>query len=147
VDKIKFLLDAGESMFQETTAQIAFSSSPLTLVTVSGIASTAGILGWRWWKQKNAYKSLHLLPSPPKHWLLGNTPLVLAAVKKKKLFQLLFDWSQELGPMYVFWTGQPALVLSQPWELSRGRSSLEQLQQNLLIYPSDGMPVRFRLRK
>lgn len=33
------------------------------------------------------------------------------------------------------------------WELVNGRSSLEQLQQNLLIYPSDGMPVRFRLRK
>lgn len=33
------------------------------------------------------------------------------------------------------------------WELVNGRSSLEQLQQNLLIYPSDGMPVRFWLRK
>jgi cytochrome P450 len=32
------------------------------------------------------------------------------------------------------------------WELVNGRSSLEQLQQNLLIYPSDKMPVRFRLR-
>ncbi len=33
------------------------------------------------------------------------------------------------------------------WELVNGRLSVEQLQQNLLIYPSDGMPVRFRLRK
>ncbi|BAZ08641.1 cytochrome P450 [Calothrix sp. NIES-4071] len=33
------------------------------------------------------------------------------------------------------------------WELVNGRSSLEQLQQNLLIYPSDAMPVRFRLKK
>ncbi len=32
------------------------------------------------------------------------------------------------------------------WELVNGRSSLENLQQNLLIYPSDGMPVRFQLR-
>ncbi|BAZ70567.1 cytochrome P450 (plasmid) [Fischerella sp. NIES-4106] len=32
------------------------------------------------------------------------------------------------------------------WELVNGRSSLQQLQQNLLIYPSDKMPVRFRLR-
>jgi unspecific monooxygenase len=32
------------------------------------------------------------------------------------------------------------------WELVNGRSSLEELQQNLLIYPSDKMPVRFRLR-
>ncbi len=33
------------------------------------------------------------------------------------------------------------------WELVNGRSSVQQLQQNLLIYPSDRMPVRFRLRK
>ncbi|MDF5718454.1 MAG: cytochrome P450, partial [Rhizonema sp. NSF051] len=33
------------------------------------------------------------------------------------------------------------------WELVNGRSSVENLQQNLLIYPSDGMPIRFRLRK
>jgi unspecific monooxygenase len=32
------------------------------------------------------------------------------------------------------------------WELVNGRASLEQLQQNLLIYPSDRMPVRFRMR-
>ncbi|MEH2068556.1 MAG: cytochrome P450 [Nostoc sp.] len=32
------------------------------------------------------------------------------------------------------------------WELVKGRSSLEELQQNLLIYPSDKMPVCFRLR-
>ncbi|MEG4581607.1 hypothetical protein QUA71_18625 [Microcoleus sp. MON1_C5] len=32
------------------------------------------------------------------------------------------------------------------WELVKGRSSLEQLQQNLLIYPSARMPVRFRGR-
>ncbi len=32
------------------------------------------------------------------------------------------------------------------WELVNGRSSLENLQQNLLIYPSDGMPLRFQLR-
>jgi cytochrome P450 len=97
-------------MFQK----IGFSSSSLNLVTVLGVIITAGILGWRWWKQKNAYKSLQSLPSPPRHWLLGNIPQVLAAVKQKKFFQLLFDWSQELGPMYVYWTGNPILVLSQP---------------------------------
>ncbi|WP_293065848.1 MULTISPECIES: cytochrome P450 [unclassified Moorena] len=32
------------------------------------------------------------------------------------------------------------------WELVNGRSSVEELQQNLLIYPSDGMPVRFKAR-
>jgi len=33
------------------------------------------------------------------------------------------------------------------WELVNGRSSVEDLQQNILIYPADGMPVRFSLRK
>ncbi|MBD2295416.1 cytochrome P450 [Anabaena sphaerica FACHB-251] len=99
-------------MFQELAGQIAVSSSSLNLATVLGISSTAGILGWRWWKQKNAYKSLESLPSPPKHWLLENIPQVLAAVKQKKFFQLLFDWSKELGPMYVYWAGQPVVVLS-----------------------------------
>ncbi len=101
-------------MFQEIAAQIAFSDSFPYLVTALGITSTAGILGWRWWKQKNTYKSLQSLPSPKRHWLLGNIPQVLAAVKEKKFFQLLFDWSQQLGPMYVYWTGQPVLVLSKP---------------------------------
>ncbi|WP_228059248.1 hypothetical protein [Nostoc sp. LEGE 06077] len=32
------------------------------------------------------------------------------------------------------------------WEVVNGRSSLEQLEQDLLIHPSDKMPVRFRLR-
>ena len=33
------------------------------------------------------------------------------------------------------------------WELVNGRSSVEDLQQNILIYPADGMPIRFNLRK
>jgi unspecific monooxygenase len=33
------------------------------------------------------------------------------------------------------------------WELVNGRSSVEELQQNLLIYPSDRISVGFRLRK
>ncbi len=78
--------------------------------------SIAVTIGWRWWKQKNTYnKSLQSLPSPPKHWLLGNLPQVLAAVKQKKLFQQLFDWSQQLGPMYVIWNGNnPGVILSKP---------------------------------
>jgi unspecific monooxygenase len=32
------------------------------------------------------------------------------------------------------------------WELVNGRSSLENLEQNLLIYPPDGMPLRFQSR-
>ncbi|RCJ39397.1 cytochrome P450 [Nostoc punctiforme NIES-2108] len=101
-------------MFQDIAAQIAFSDSFPYLITALGITSTVGILGWRWWKQKNTYKSLQFLPSPKRHWLLGNIPQVLAAVKEKKFFQLLFDWSQQLGPMYVCWTDQPTLVLSKP---------------------------------
>ena len=101
-------------MFQKIAAQIAFTDSFAYLVTLLGVTSIAVILGWRWWKQKNTYKSLHSLPSPPKHWLLGNIPQVLAAVKQKKYFQLLFDWSQQLGPMYVYWSGYPVLVLSKP---------------------------------
>lgn len=101
-------------MFQKIGAQIAFSDSFAYLVTALGVTSTAVILGWRWWKQKNSYKSLHSLPSPPRHWLLGNIPQVLAAVNQKKYFQLLFDWSQQLGPMYICWAGNPVLVLSKP---------------------------------
>ncbi len=99
-------------MYQETATQIAFSDSFPYLVPILGVTSIAGIQGWRWWQQKNTYKSLQSLPSPPRHWLLGNIPQVLAAVKEKKYFQLLFDWSQQLGPMYVYWTGNPILVLS-----------------------------------
>ncbi len=68
------------------------------------------MLGWRWWQLQNAYKSLRSLPSPPKHWLLGNIPQILAAVKEKKYFQLLFDWAQQLGPMYVCWTDYPIVI-------------------------------------
>ncbi|MEO1560833.1 MAG: cytochrome P450, partial [Cyanobacteria bacterium J06632_19] len=65
--------------------------------------------------QKNHYHVLDSLPSPPKHWLLGNIPQILAAVKQKTYFQLLFDWSKQLGPMYVVWTNnQPVLILTKP---------------------------------
>ncbi len=100
-------------MFQ-IAAQVTFSDSLPYLAVVLGVTTTTAILSKRWWQQKNAYKPLHLLPSPPKHWLLGNIPQVLTAVKQKKYFQLLFDWSQQLGPMYVYWTSHPVLVLSQP---------------------------------
>jgi cytochrome P450 len=99
-------------MFQ-IAAQVAFSNS-FPYIAISGVTTIVGILSWRWWKQKNTYKSLRSLPSPPRHLLLGNLPQVLTAVKQKKYFQLLFDWSQQLGPMYVYWTGNPVLVLSQP---------------------------------
>ena len=91
------------------------SLSSLNVVIILSVTSTVGIVAWRWWKQKNYYKSLYSLPSPPKHWLLGNIPQLLAAVKQKKLFKLIFDWSQQLGPMYVYWRGSnPVLILSKP---------------------------------
>ncbi|NEO65584.1 MAG: cytochrome P450, partial [Moorea sp. SIO4G2] len=101
-------------MFQEIAAQIAFSPSLPYVATALGVTSIAGLLGWGWWQRKNTYKSLESLPCPPKHWLLGNFPQVLAAVKQKKYFQLLFDWSKQLGPIYVLWLDRPRLILSQP---------------------------------
>lgn len=121
-------------MFQKIAAQIAFSDSFAYLVTVLGVTSTAVIQGLRWWKQKNTYKSLHSLPSPHRHWLLGNIPQVLAAVNQKKYFQLLFDWSQQLGPMYVCWTGNPVLVLSKP----------KVIEDTIVNGMRDGSLVRFQ---
>lgn len=71
-------------MFQLAAAIASFDSSPY-LATVLGVTTIVGILGWRWWQKKNTYKSLYSLPSPPQHWLLGNLPQVLAAVKQKKV--------------------------------------------------------------
>ncbi len=100
-------------MCQKIAAQIAVASFP-DLAPVLGITSIVGILSFYWWKQKNTYKPLQSLPSPPKHWLLGNLPQILAALKQKKLFQLFFDWSKELGSMYVCWADKPFVVLSKP---------------------------------
>ncbi|MGB3208530.1 MAG: cytochrome P450 [Crinalium sp.] len=100
-------------MFQKIAAQIAVASFP-DLAPVLGITSIVGILSFYWWKQKNTYKPLQSLPSPPKHWLLGNIPQVLSAVKQKKFFQLVFEWSKELGSMYVYWADKPVVVLSKP---------------------------------
>ena len=101
-------------MLQEIFSQIPLPSLPSYLFFILGIISFLGLLGWSFWKKKNTYKSLDSVPSPPKHWLLGNIPQVLGAVKEKKFFQLLFDWSQELGSIYVYWAGSPVLILSEP---------------------------------
>lgn len=84
-------------MFQDITAQIGSYSSFSYLATVLGLGASGivGTLGLQWWKQKK-YKPLQALPSPPKHWLLGNIPELSVAVKQKKFFQLLFDWSKQL---------------------------------------------------
>jgi cytochrome P450 len=88
--------------------------TPLYLVLAVLLLSIASLLGWRYWQNRTRYQSLQSVPSPPRHWLLGNLPQVLAAVKQKQYFQLLFEWSQQYGPLYVYWIGVPVLVLSQP---------------------------------
>lgn len=99
-------------MFPKIAAQIAVASP--NLATGLGITTLLGVLSFYWWKKKNTYKALQSLPSPPKHWLFGNIPQILAAVKQKNVFQLVFDWSKELGPMFVYWVGKPVVVLSKP---------------------------------
>ncbi|MBD2234442.1 cytochrome P450 [Phormidium tenue] len=78
------------------------------------VLGAVGLLGWQRWAKQQRFKSLRSLPSPPQHWLLGNIPQLLGAVKNRQLFQILFDWSKEFGPKYVYWVGYPVLVLSQP---------------------------------
>ena len=101
-------------MLQDIISEISFPFSRSYLALILAVISLGGVLSWRWWQRKKTYKSLNSVPSPPRHWLLGNIPQILAAVKEKKYFQLLFDWSQQLGPIYVYWRGFPVLVLSQP---------------------------------
>ncbi|MGB3786719.1 MAG: cytochrome P450 [Phormidesmis sp.] len=84
----------------------------LALLTV--MMSVAVIFGWRSWRSRKLYQPLRSVPSPPQHWLLGNVPQISAAIKQKQFFKLLFDWSEQYGPAYVFWVGKPVLILSQP---------------------------------
>ncbi|MGL5133287.1 MAG: hypothetical protein ACRC78_12205, partial [Planktothrix sp.] len=90
---------------------LLFSNAPISvsvpLILTVIFLNLVGILGWRYWEKRKRYQSLKSLPSPPRHWLLGNIPQVLEAVKKKQLFKLMFDWSQQYGPMYVYWTDYP----------------------------------------
>lgn len=99
-------------MFPLRTAPISFATSS-NIILIIFIAIIC-ILSWRYWERRRRYQFLKSVPSPPGHWLLGNIPQVLAAVKKKQFFQLLFDWSQQYGSIYVYWTGYPVLVLSKP---------------------------------
>lgn len=101
-------------MVKDVTIDMDFFVLHLNLITFLGVISTVIIFLEKWWKQKSVDKYLQSIPSPPKHWLLGNIPQVIAAVKQKKFFQLLFDWSQQLGPIYVYWFGQPVVILSKP---------------------------------
>ena len=86
----------------------------LLAIAASG-TGLVGVIVARSLLSKRKFKALADIPSPPKHWLLGNLPQVLAAVKQKRLFQQLFQWSREYGPVYAYWAGStPVLVLSQP---------------------------------
>jgi unspecific monooxygenase len=72
------------------------------------------ILSRRYLEKRKHFQVLKALPSPPKHWLLGNIPQMLAAVKKKQFFQLIFDWSKQYGSIYVYWADTPVVILSNP---------------------------------
>lgn len=88
---------------------------PYLVVSTAVIIIFIGILIGRYWEKTRRYQALKALPSPPGHWLLGNISQVAAAVKKKQFFQLLLDWSQQYGSLYVFWIGnRPTLILSKP---------------------------------
>lgn len=95
-------------------AQISLVALLPSLSLVTLLIAILGLLIWRYWKRKRHYQSLELVPSPPRHWLLGNVPQILTAVKKKQFFQLVFDWSQQYGSTYVVWAKTPTLILSKP---------------------------------
>lgn len=101
-------------MFFLDNAQTSLATALSSLVLIAIFIIAVGILGWRYWEKRKGYQSLKAVPSPPRHWLLGNIPQVLEAIKKKQFFQLLFDWSQQYGSIYVYWTKYPILVLSKP---------------------------------
>ena len=76
--------------------------------------SRSGWLARGVWRRRRRFALLRRLPSPPGVPLLGHLPSVLAAVRRHQFFQLLHDWSQACGPVYVYWVGKPVLVLSRP---------------------------------
>ncbi len=95
-----------------STIQISFAALlPYTSIIAIAII---GILSWRSWQKRQRYQSLKSLPSPARHWLLGNIPQILEAVKKRQFFKLIFDWSKQYGSIYVYWVGYPVLILSKP---------------------------------
>ncbi|KST64973.1 cytochrome P450 [Mastigocoleus testarum] len=121
-------------MLQKIIAELSFSLPELYLPLVLVPISLIGVFGWRFWKRKNTYKSLNSIPSPPRHWLLGNIPQVLAAVENKKYSQFLFDWSQKLGTPYILWAGDPILILSKP----------KVIEETIINGTKDGSLVRSR---
>lgn len=89
--------------------------SVLVLAASGGAIATVGFVAWQSWRNYQKYNSLRCLPSPSGHWLLGNTPQLLAAAKENKYFSILSDWAKEFGSMYVYWfAGRPTIVLSKP---------------------------------
>jgi cytochrome P450 len=96
-----------------TLGSFAVLSQPPLLVTLLLVA-VAGPLAWMAWRRRRHFASLRQLPCPPGVPLLGNIPEVLSAVRHKRFFQLLHGWSKAYGPVYVYWTGKPVLVLSRP---------------------------------
>lgn len=99
--------------FLETVVPTALS--PTGAIEIASMAiALFGLLFGKWWYAKQKFRPLESLPSPPKHWLLGNIPQIVAAVKAKKFFLFVFEWSQKLGSMYVLWSSPPRLILGKP---------------------------------
>ena len=82
----------------------------------SGIAiTTTSVFALRWWSNYQKYISLRNLRSPKGHWLSGNLPDLVAALKAGKLPQLFLDWSKDLGDIFVIWNfDKPNLIIGNP---------------------------------
>ena len=82
----------------------------------SGIAiTTTSVFALRWWSNYQKYSSLRNLPSPKGHWLSGNLPDLVAALKAGKLPQLFLDWSKDLEDTFVIWNfDKPNLIIGNP---------------------------------
>ena len=96
-----------------TLGSLTVLTQPPLLIT-SLLVAIAGTLAWWAWRRRRHFASLRQLSGPLGLPLLGNIPEVLSAVRHKRFFQLLHTWSKAYGPVYVYWTGKPVLVLSRP---------------------------------
>ena len=107
-----------QPLLAQILAQTAATALLPKLLPFTGLGAAA-LFGWRKWQKSQRFKHLLVLPGPRRHWLLGNIPQILAAVKQKTYFKQMSDWSQEYGPAFVCWANGPILVLSQPEAIER----------------------------
>ena len=106
-------------MLPSIVAQVAAAALLPKLLPLTGLGAVT-LLGWRQWQRSQKSKHLQDLPGPKRHWLLGNIPQILGAVKQKTYFKLMADWSQEYGSVFICWINKvPMLILSQPEAIER----------------------------